>query len=260
MPALSGVTVVVTRPAHQADNLCQLIEAAGGQVLRFPVIDIQPTADSRTCHAQLQRLAEFDLAIFISANAVDVTLEQLTLTLQQTWPSDLPIASVGKATAHSLVSKGLQVTHIAPEPYNSEALLSMPELQNLDGKRIVIIRGEGGREYLRDRLMQRGAEVEYVECYRRAVATADTQQLYAAWEKTKISNMPIVVTSNQGLKNLLAMIDEEHQPILLASTLMLISERTARLSRELTFSQTPVIAAAANDDAILDGLKTWAKN
>ena len=74
---LSGVTVVVTRPSHQAEILCQSIEALGATALRFPVIEIRPSSNPERLKAQLDHLANFQLAIFISANAVFSTLRVL---------------------------------------------------------------------------------------------------------------------------------------------------------------------------------------
>jgi len=260
MPELSGVTVVVTRPVHQAKNLCQLIEAAGGKVLRFPVIDIRPPENVQQCQAQLTRLADYDLAVFVSSNAVNAAMEMLKTP--QAWPSGVAIAAVGKATAQAIIKKGLSTPLVAPEPFNSEALLSLSELQRLDGKRILIFRGNSGRELLRSSLCERGAQVDYIECYQRVVPKMDTQPLYTAWEQAQTTpgNMPVVVTSNQGLQNLVSMVDEEHQPVLFASPLIMISERTASLSARLGFSQVPVVATAANDDAVLVALKIWAKS
>jgi uroporphyrinogen-III synthase len=255
MPELSGVTVVVTRPAHQAENLCQQIAAAGGKALRFPVIEIRPAENPHQCLAQLARLAEYDLAFFVSVNAVTATLAMLKSA--QAWPVSLPIAAVGKATAKAVTDQGLKISLTAPEPYNSEALLGLPELQNLDGKRMVIFRGNEGREFLRDSLVARGAEVDYVECYQRGVPQTDTRQLYAAWEQNR--KMVFVVTSNQGLQNLVTMVNNEHQPELLASPLVLISKRSAKLAQQLGFTQTPQVAEAANDKAILNSLLKWAR-
>ncbi|MCF6337706.1 MAG: uroporphyrinogen-III synthase [Gammaproteobacteria bacterium] len=258
MSELSGVTVVVTRPVHQAEKLCQRIEAGNGKVLRFPVIDIRPPENPQQCQAQLVGLADYDLAIFVSSNAVDAAMAMLKTP--QAWPTALPVAAVGKATARAIMKTPLPVPFVAPEPFNSEALLGLPELQKLDGKRILIFRGNGGRELLRNSLLEQGAQVEYIECYQRVVSQTNTQPLYAAWEQERADTMPIVVTSNQGLQNLVSIVDKEHQPALLASPLIVISERAASLSARLGFTQAPVVATAANDDAVLAALKTWVES
>ena len=253
MPDLSGVTVVVTRPAHQADNLCELIEGSGGTALRLPVIAIGAPENLEKCQRQLSQLAQNDIAIFVSANAVNATVE--LLQTPSAWPTGLATAAVGKATARALAANQLPVTFVAPEPFNSEALLSLPELQSLEGKRVCIFRGNGGRDFLMENLRERGAEVEYIECYQRVKPAAETAQLYNAWDQGQI--MPIVVTSNESLENLLSMIDEQHRPSLQSAPLIVISERTAAFAKEQGFKHAPIVAESANDDALLAAVNRW---
>ena len=253
MTDLFGVTVVVTRPAHQADVLCQSINDLGGVALRFPVIEIRPSADIDGLKTQLSHLNEFHLAIFVSANAVAPAMQ--ILEDMQGWPAGLPIAAVGQATAKAIAATGLTATLIAPEPYNSEALLSMPELQSVAGQRVMIFRGKGGLELLGDSLRERGAEVEYVECYQRVKPDIDTTTLFQIWDEG--CTMPIVVTSNEGLQNLLSMVDSAHQSALLSSPLIVVSQRTAALAKILGFKQAPLVATSASNDAIISAIKQW---
>src|SRR3569833_2529142 len=69
--ALQGLTVMVTRPAHQAERLCELIRAAGGEALAFPVLESGTVDDAAPDRARLARRDEFDIALFVSSNAVD---------------------------------------------------------------------------------------------------------------------------------------------------------------------------------------------
>lgn len=258
MAELSGVTVVVTRPAHQAENLCHLIEAAGGHALRFPVIEIAPPKDADVCKAQLAQLADADLAIFVSANAVTAVLA--ILESPSSWPSHLAVAAVGKATAQALAAHGVTTSLVAPPPFNSEALLCLPELQTLQGQRVVIVRGKGGRELLGESLRERGAEVEYIECYERVIPQMlpEAKKLLSAWNEGR--QLPIVVTSNEGLENLLTMAGADYRAALLSSPLILISERTAELAKNLGFSENLMVAESANDESILTAIKTWARS
>lgn len=253
MTDLFGVTVVVTRPAHQADVLCQSINELGGVALRFPVIEIRPSADIKGLRTQLSHLNHFQLAIFVSANAVAPAMQ--ILEDMQGWPAGLPIAAVGQATAKAIATTGLTATLIAPEPYNSEALLSMPELQSVEGKRVMIFRGKGGLELLGDSLRERGAEVEYAECYQRVKPETDTATLFQIWDEG--CTMPIVVTSNEGLQNLQSMVDSAHQSALLSSPLIVVSQRTAALAKILGFKQAPLVATSASNDAIISAIKQW---
>ena len=253
MTDLFGVTVVVTRPAHQADVLCQSIKDLGGVALRFPVIEIRPCDDIEALKKQLSHLNDFQLAIFVSANAVAPAMQ--ILKDMQGWPVELPIAVVGQATAKAVAANGLSAKYIAPEPFNSEALLSLPVLQRLEGKRVIIFRGKGGLEDLGNGLRERGAEVEYAECYQRVSPDTDTATLFQIWDEG--CTMPIVVTSNEGLQNLYSMIDSAHLPALLSSPLIVVSQRAVVLANELGFKQMPLVAKSASNDAILAAIKQW---
>lgn len=251
MADLSGVTVVVTRPAHQAETLCHSIEAAGGMAVCFPLMAILPPADVTAAAGQLAQLEQYQLAIFVSANAVTAALPMIA----GAWPPALTIAAVGQATARALSAQGLCVAHVAPPPYNSEALLGMPALQAVQGKRVLIIRGEGGRETLAETLRDRGAEVAYAECYRRAVPDCDVAVLYRVWQSARPSCL--VVTSNEGLENLYKLVDEQHRAELLAAQLIVVSERAVALASSLGFSKPPVVSQAASDEAIVTAIEAW---
>jgi uroporphyrinogen-III synthase len=251
---LQGLYIVVTRPAHQAQGLCSLIEAAGGHVLRLPLLEIDRPRDLTPALRLLARLSQFDIAIFISANAVEKTLELLDAA--HTLPATLKIAAVGASTARALEQHGRTVD-IAPQaPYNSESLLSAEALHHVLGKRIVIFRGEGGRETLAQTLRQRGAEVEYAEVYRRRMPDKSLDQMLPAPIREKIDI--IVVSSNEGLRNLVDVATNAGQrDWLLHKPLVVISERTAAAARELGFRHTPIVAREATDPALVEAIKIW---
>ncbi len=251
---LDGFTIAVTRPARQADNLCRSIEAEGGQALRFPVIDILPPPDMAPLRARLQNLGDYQLGIFISANAVHHTYQALG---DQPLPHGLRRAAVGEATARALAAHG-QPAHILPAaPYNSEALLALPELHSLQGKRIIIFRGGNGRSLLADTLSERGAQVDYAEVYRRVASGSDPGLLYRAWDEGRLDM--IIITSNEGLRNLFARVDASHRGHLLETVLVVISERSATLARELGFTRPVIVARAASDAALLEAAKCYAQ-
>jgi len=251
--SLAGLTVVNTRPAHQAKSLSDAILAAGGEVIDYPVIQITPPSDPGTLQSQLTQLASADIAIFISTNAVDAGLSALGGS--QNWPEKVVIAAVGRTTANQLSTLGLTVSLVAPEPFNSEALLTLPELQNLSGKKVVIFRGEGGRELLAQTMRDRGAEVEYLECYRRELPESDPAILYQCWENKRV--ILIVVTSNEGLENLMKLMNSKYRAELLSSTLVVISQRTIILARELGFQITPVLTSNASNESIMEAISHW---
>lgn len=197
--ALSGKTILITRPAEQAEGLARLIRAAGGTPFVFPAIEIRPPADPARLEEILARLEQFDLAIFVSPTAIARAWACLT----RGWPANLKAAAVGQGSARALAERGINAVIAPADQSDSEALLALPALRDVAGKRIVIFRGEGGRELLAQTLVQRGAQVEYAECYRRAKPDAEVgpllQQKFAA----------LILTSRESLDNLRAMLGNE---------------------------------------------------
>lgn len=248
-PVLAGRGVLVTRPAHQADHLCRLIEAAGGRPIRFPVLEIRPPADPDGVAAELGRLADYDVAVFVSVNAVQAALAAMG---PRSWPSRVAIAAIGTATAQALTAQGLVVTHCPAAEFTSEALLALPALQGLAGRRVLILRGDGGRDQLRDTLRMRGAEVDYLEVYRRRLPDVDSAPLLDRWRSGEID--AAMVTSNESLRNLVTIVGTLGKPLLRATPLIVANARTAVLARELGISDRPRIAADATDAAMTAAL------
>lgn len=225
--ALVGKTILVTRPAEQAARLSQLIRDAGGEPFVFPAIEIRPPADPAPVKAILERLQEFDLAIFVSPTAVARAFEYLG---HRRWPGGLQAAAVGQGSARALHAHGLNEV-IAPESQSdSEALLALPAMQAVAGKRIVIFRGEGGRELMSRTLAERGALVEFAECYRRAKPDADITPLLAQQQRQKFS--AIVLTSRESLANFREMAGEAWEAFK-AIPAFVPHERIAQTAREM---------------------------
>lgn len=250
---LAGLHVMVTRPVHQAAKLRELIEARGGQVVPFPVLDILDPQDNGALQEIIGRLDQYDIAIFISANAVNKALERVLKN--RTLPPRLKLAAVGKRTAQALKQYGLQGDICPREGFNSEALLAMEEMQAVQDKRILIFRGEGGRELLAETLQQRGAQVDYAEVYRRARPQADARALLRHLEQ---GIDVITLTSNEGLQNLFDMAGPDGQPQLRAVPLVVMSDRAAALARELHFQHTPVVVKEASDEGLAEAIDSVA--
>lgn len=250
---LDGVGVLVTRPAHQAEELCKLIEQQGGTAIRFPVLEIADPLDPEPLLQAGQRLDEFDYAVFVSANAVSRTLEQI-LTMRD-WPATLAIVVIGKRSAEELHQFGLRADVFPERKFNSEALLELPEMQQVQGKRFVIFRGDGGRDFLADTLRERGAEVEYVQAYRRLQPCCDISGLLQRWRAGQIDI--VLVNSTESLENLFAMVGERGHALLTATQLLLASDRLLPVAGKLGFNLEPVVADNATDEAMLEALLSW---
>ncbi|MEW6332024.1 MAG: uroporphyrinogen-III synthase, partial [Pseudomonadota bacterium] len=234
-------------------NLARLIEARGGEAIRFPVIEIAEPRDTRALLAVIDRLRDFSLAIFISPNAVNRVMG--LIQARGGLPPALQIACVGRGSARELKRFGIENAIVPPDRFDSEALLELPELQAVKGKRIVIFRGDGGRELLGDTLKARGAEVEYAECYRRLRPDTDATPLRRRWERGEIDI--VSVTSVDSLRNLFDMIGETGRPRLLRTPVVVVSERMAQVCRELGFQTGPRMATTAGDEAILEAIQAW---
>jgi uroporphyrinogen-III synthase len=169
---------VLTRPRAQSLALIAPLEAAGARVLLCPSLDIVPVAPEGASAAALETLPRAKFALFVSANAV---LHGLAAARNRgPWPGNLAVAAVGEATAAALREAGI-VNVVAPSGRaDSEALLALPQLQAVRGAPIIVFRGVGGREHLRSVLEARGANVAYVECYRRVRPATDPAETCAA--------------------------------------------------------------------------------
>ena len=252
--ALAGRGIIVTRPREQAEGLARLIASAGGEPLVFPAIEIEDLADLRPILAAIDRLEEFDLAIFISPNAVHKALNLLRSRRgEHGWPPRLRVAAVGRGSRRELERQGLQEV-LAPAAHaDSEALLALPELAQVAGKRVLIFRGEGGRELLGDMLDARGASVEYAECYRRVRPRADSAPLLAAWARGGVH--AVTVSSSEGLANLFEMLGKLGQQWLRTTPLFVPHERVADAARRLGVRS--VFVAGPGDAQLLEALVAY---
>ena len=247
-PPLAGRGIVVTRPAQQSGPLAERISAAGGHPILFPVLEIIDTPDLQPLIDVSARLEDYQLAVFISPNAVVRTMSQVLP--RRIWPARLRVAAIGKGSVRELERFGVTGV-IAPARYfDSEHLLELPELQTVAGQRVAIFRGDGGRELLGDTLAARGARVDYIECYRRARPDADAAPLLQAWAGNALH--AVTITSSEGMRNLFAMVGQSGQLRLQQTPVFAPHPRIAAVARELGCNA--VIDTAPGDDGLMDAL------
>ena len=249
MTRLAGQGVVVTRPAHQAQAFARLIEAAGGRPILFPAIEIRGLDDPRPFVAIVDRLDEFDLAVFISPNAVERAMD--LITGRRGLPPGLKIATIGGGGVRSLAARGVTGAISPRGRYDSEALLEMPEIAG--ARRVVIFRGEGGREHLGEALAARGARVEYAECYRRVRPGLDPAPLLKGWANGAIH--AVTVTSSEGLRNLCDMVGAGGLGSLKRTPLFAPHPRIAETARGLGVEK--IIVTGPGDEGLLTGLAAY---
>jgi uroporphyrinogen-III synthase len=248
--ALQGQVILNTRPAHQQAVLTARLEADGARVLSFPAIEIVA--------AQGRPFApgDYDILLFVSRNAVDFGLADVD---PAGLPPTLQFGVIGAATRDALCGRigdpGARL--IESEPYNSEALLAAPALEQVAGKRVLILRGQAGRNLLGDELAARGAAVEYREVYRRELPAHDT----AAFERLTAEAFPtlVVLTSNEGMHNLFELVGATAAERLRTLPWLLISERMRESALKLGHNGPVVIAQSASDDGIWQTIRAWAR-
>ena len=231
--SLAGRGIVVTRPRELAEPFARLLERRGARAIVFPAIEIQPLP----LPAALARAAEFDIVVFVSPSAARVALPALS-----PWPRGVGAAAVGSGTRRELERAGIASVIAPAAGADSEALLA--ELQDVRGKRVLIVRGAGGRAFLGETLAARGARVEYAECYRRASPALDPTPLLAAWRRGEVH--ALTVSSAEALDNFIAITGPE---LTAALPLFVAHERVAAHARGRGL-RDPVLAGPGDDEMI----------
>jgi len=246
--ALDGRSIVVTRPREQSLELSASIKAAGGRAILFPTLTVVNAGDRRTLNALIDRLDQFAFAIFISPTAANRAMK--LIRARRELPMGLRIAAIGKGSARELRRFDIEEVLTPERRFDSEGLLALAEFADVKGRSIVIFRGEGGREQLGNTLMERGATIEYAECYRRVRPNGDASLLLKAWGRGEIS--AITVTSTESLRNLFDITGTLGRPWLRKTPMFVPHERIAELARELGIAT--VVVTAPGDAEMLEGM------
>ena len=196
--------VVITRPRAQAEPLASRVAGSGRTAVVLPLLDIEPIEDTGALRAALARLADYAMVAFVSPNAIDVAFAHIGQ-----WPPAVPIAVVGEGSRAALARHGVTpercTIHSPPGCADSEHLVASLDLAALAGRRVLIVRGESGRELLADALRAAGAGVETVAAYRRrvpALTAALAAQLRALLDGTN----DWVITSSEALRGLAGLV------------------------------------------------------
>jgi uroporphyrinogen-III synthase len=197
---LADVGVLVTRPVDQSVRLTQRLQELGAEVIAFPALAILGPQRPEALNQRLVEIEYYDWVVFVSPTAVQFGLA----ALRQIAPASLAkinAAAVGTGTASALHTAGCGNVVVSEAGADSEYLLALPEFADLSGRRVLILRGEGGRELIANTLRARGAQVDYAECYRRACPVTDPAPLREALAARRIQ--AVTVFSSETLDNLL---------------------------------------------------------
>lgn len=243
---LAGIGILVTRPARQAAGLVAQLAALGATPIVFPAIVILPPAERAPLDRVHASLAAYDIAVFVSANAVEYGVPA-----PGQWPPALRTFAPGPGTAAALAAVGIHGVVVPATTFDSEGLLALPELAQPAGRRVLIFRGDGGRELLGDTLTARGAHVDYVACYRRS-APASGAGLAEVLVQGRAH--ALTLTSSEGLDNLLAVLDAGTRPRLARLPAFVPHPRIAAHARRAGFT---AIATEGADAGLVAGLLEW---
>jgi uroporphyrinogen-III synthase len=240
--------IVITRPAHQAGPLIQKLESEGANIIPFPLLEIiEPNCSQKLQH-QLHNLTHFDTAIFISPNAVTRALT----FVDKIQLCSINIAAVGKKTALSLRNHGLSVDYFPKSFFNSEALLALRPMQQVQQQQIIIFRGQGGRDLLRNTLEERGANVTYANVYARRCPVDNIEQLKLHYYQHKLDI--IVLTSGESLQHLLRLANNEQW---LTQIPLLVGSQRIKKKFQQHFTGTIWVAPDPSDETIYKYLDSY---
>jgi uroporphyrinogen-III synthase len=252
--------VVITRPRAQCQALADSVAALGREAVLLPLLEIFPLADQAPLQRVLADVANYALVAFVSPNAIDAAFAHIAR-----WPDGVALAVVGEASRACLARHGLDdgnatiFSPLDPARSDSEHLLNALDLGALAGKRVLIVRGESGRELMADGLRAAGALVDTVAAYRRQVP-AMTPQLAATLNQLLERRNDWIITSSEALRGLLALLAQLDAGASVAKMqqqhLIVPHARIAETAASLGF--TRLTLAGSGDASLLAALQSRA--
>jgi len=264
--------VAITRPEAQAAPWAEQLQALGFSCTRLNLLEISAVAEADKVRAIKNKILDFDLyqkVIFVSQNAVDYGMGWL----EDYWPQ-LPMGidyfAVGATTAKKLANYGVEVQDLAVSTnggMTSEDLLSAEHLQDVDGEKILIFRGCGGRGHLAEELRKRGAWVDYCELYERGLPIAAREQLLQLFASAEVISAQLIMSlhSGESLQNLLAVLaqltpaQQSAARAWMHSNILLVpSQRIVEAAQEAGFKRI-ICAENATDNAMTAALLNYCR-
>ena len=236
---------LVVRPAAQANQLVQMLHQLGHAPLCCPLLETRPGCDLPHLGDMLQ---EADLVIAVSMHAVHFA-HYFLLQTGQTWPH-IDYFAVGQASADAFAEVGIQA--LCPADPRSEGLLALPALQGVSGRRVLILRGNDGRDLIARTLASRGALVHYCATYERHYPELDGDALTRHWQAAGLDSL--LITSGELLQRLLALVPGPQRPWLYDRLLVVPSPRVAEMAEGTGFTRI-VIAQGASNQALVAALE-----
>ena len=249
---LTGVNLLITRPVMPASRTATRVAALGATPLVFPTTIIESAADVKPLNAALASINDFYAAIFVSPSAAEMTLAPIG-TVAKKLPSTLRVFAPGPGTAEELSLRGVERVEMPTTTFDSEGLLALASLQanTVKAKRIVIFRGNDGRELLREALLKRGAAVDAVTAYRRRAPSTSPDGLLELLRAGSVN--AISAMSSDAITHLVRLVPvAERATLLLALPVYASHERIAATARAAGFRN--VIETLSGDAGLIPAL------
>ncbi len=244
LPNLQGQHVLVTRPVHQASQQISLLDECGAVPIHLPALEISPVTEADKAYPllrnQMMNLDQYAIIICISPNAAHLDLDWI----DQFWPQPpegIHWYAIGEKTAHILNQQDIPARR-SSSGFNSEAMLTLPELHDIKDKKILILRGSSGRTTLAETLSERGANVEYANLYVRKCPEYDDILIKSTIYNSALSS--ILITSGEALSNFVTVAQGRQKQFSTDSlhqlNLVVPSERIADQARHIGFTRIKV--------------------
>lgn len=245
------MAVLVTRPSPFGESLVQLLNRNGIKAWHTPLIQFVDGQELGEFPQKLLYLNSGDLLFVVSQQAVQYANQALSKA-RINWPTNIQYFAIGQATANALHQATGCPVNYPKDREISEHLLQLSELQEVNGKNALILRGNGGRELLANQLRLRGVDVTFCECYQRQIIDYSQTELFAVWQEQRINTL--VITSAEMLQRIYALVEEKNKSWLLNCRLIVVSERIALLANRLGWNNIK-IADNADNISLLAALK-----
>ena len=235
--------VLLTRPLSQVGNLQSLLEDSDLDYVLFPAFEINKIDTEVPGQT-------YDVIIFISVNAVIYSEEYFS----QLFVEPLKIFAVGPTTAKKLTDKGVKVDTYPLENASSQELLAMPECGELSDKKILIVRGKGGSETLKNSLIVMN-QVDYFEVYRRAACEVSRLHVESIEQFMQTPDGIVIANSVKSLFNIVKLVIEirsYHEGQLKSRTLVVLSERIKVQAQSIGFNNVHVARTPSDKGTIIE--------
>lgn len=252
--------LLVTRPAAQGDAWVNALRALGVDAQPLPLIGIEPVAEAGAAaavQAAWGGLGDCAFVMFVSANAVT---HFFAAAAGQTWPAGVRAGSTGPGTTAALRAAGVpqpMIDEPAPDApqFDTEALWSRIGGRPWRGCRVLIVRGEGGRDWLAQTLREAGASVDFVAAYRRvAPAWSDAEHARLAEARARPAMHAWLFSSSEAVRHLAGLAPAGAWA---TSRALATHPRIAQTARDAGFGQ--VLAVAATPEAVAQALAGGSK-